>query len=77
MLINREEAYHAGTLTCKLSGWSDQELKMMIRVQGLALAFLEGKGTKWWLAASPLRRELDSLKDMARARGFGHIVARY
>jgi len=75
MLINREEAYHAGTLTRKVSGWSDQELKMMIRVQGVSLAFLEGKGPRWWLAASPLRRELESLKDMARARGFGDIVA--
>ena len=75
MLINREETKQIGMLTLRTGGWSDIELKRMIKIQGLALAFLEGKGSRWWLAVSTLRRELDGLNDMARARGFGEVAA--
>ena len=75
MLINKEQAGWAGEDSNKVCGWTDDELKRSIKFQGLALAFLEGKGPKWSLATSPLRQELDRLKDMARSRGFGDIVA--
>lgn len=68
MRINREEAERAGKLTNKAYGWTDEELKIMIKFEGLFLAFLEGKGERWWLATCKMRAELNEFKSFVYRR---------
>jgi hypothetical protein len=63
-----EEAGRIGQLTEQVEGWTDQELKQMIQLEELVLAFLDGKGAEWWLAKAPLFRELQQFKGFAEAR---------
>ena len=68
MRINKEEAKLAGELTNKFYGWTDEELKTIIKFEGLFIAFLEGKGPKWSLAKTPLWEEMCRFESMLEAR---------
>ncbi len=63
-----KEAALAGELTKKYEGWTDKELRLIIRIEKIVIAFLENKESKWGLATSPLRSELDVFEGFVKAR---------
>ncbi len=71
MIISKEVAERAGELTNQTDGWTDEELKIMIKFQGLVLAFLDGKGQGWWLATTKLSAELNQFKSFMDCRKMG------
>lgn len=68
MIINKQEAKRAGKLTNQVYGWTDEELKIMIKFEELFIAFLEGKGLKWSLARTPLYLEVNQFKSFLETR---------
>ena len=68
MNITEKDARLAGELTKKHEGWTDKELRLIIRVEKLVIAFLGNRGPKWELATSPLRMELRQFKGFVEAR---------
>lgn len=67
MQITTEEARRAGVISRQFA-WTDEELALVISTTELTVAFLEGRGSEWHLALSPLRQELSQLKSFAAAR---------
>jgi len=65
--ITEKDAKKAGELTNELQ-WTDDELKQVIKFIRIVVAFLEGKGPRWSLATSPLRKELEIFKGFVEAR---------
>lgn len=63
-----KDAALAGELTKKHEGWTDKELRLIIRIEKIALAFLENKGPEWGLVTSPLGSELRTFKGFVEAR---------
>lgn len=67
MKITAEEARHAGEIS-RCFAWTDTELALVMSATELTVAFLEGKGQKWYLAFVSLRGELEQLKSVVETR---------
>lgn len=67
MQITKEEAARAGALTKKVM-WTDEELRLVIKVEELVLSFLRGKDSELGLWNSTLSREFETFNDFAKAR---------
>lgn len=67
MKITPEEARRAGGLSSNVQ-FTDAELALVVSVEELVVAFLEGKGLKWYLAITPLRQELEQLEHFVTIR---------
>lgn len=65
--MNVEQMGQSGKLLDNCS-WTDEELAACLKGAELALAFLEGAGTKWHLAIVPLRMKIHSLSDFQESR---------
>lgn len=70
MHITEKQARLAGETSRQFS-LTDEELDIIIHMTILSIAFLEGKGTEWTLAVSPLRQELTTLRGFVRERKRG------
>lgn len=67
MKIDIQEAKHAGSIFNQLS-WSDKELSSLIATTEIVIGFLAARGSRWSLALSPLRQDLENLERCADAR---------
>lgn len=67
MEMTVENIRRAGEMSRQFA-WTDSELALVISATELTVAFLEGKGSDWALALSPLRRELEQLQRYAEHR---------
>ncbi len=70
MIVSQDEFKRIGQKeeACNGLGFSDSELTLAIKAKRLVIAYLEGRGTRWQLAATPLRIELYQLEDYVEAR---------
>lgn len=68
MKITFKSAEHAGELVRRHISWTNEELTLIIETQEIVLAYIEGKGPTWELAAIPLRTELETFKSFMFAR---------
>lgn len=68
MQITSESAGHAGELVRGYISWTDEELILIIKTQEIVLAYIEGRGPTWELAATPLRTDLETSKNFMSAR---------
>lgn len=67
MNITEDEFRRAGEIAKQMS-WNDEELRLLIKVHKLLVAFLEGKGPAIHLMLVPLRMDLNEFEDFADAR---------
>lgn len=65
--MTAEQMRKGGEVTLQMS-MTDEELKLAIQANALALAYLEGKGIGWALATTPLRLEREQLEKYLEAR---------
>lgn len=68
MKITLESAKRAGELIRNNMSWTNEELTLIIETQEIVLAYIEGMGPTWELAAIPLRTELETFKSFMFAR---------
>lgn len=66
--ITKEEALRAGELVRRHISWTNKELDLVIKTQEIVLAYIEGRGPTWELAAIPLRTELETFKNFMSSR---------
>lgn len=71
MRITEKDMRRAGEIDRK-GEWNDEELCLMIEAGKLVLAYLEGMGETWALAASPIRRSVDQYERFADSRRRGN-----
>jgi len=72
MKITPEQAKLAGQST-KQTSLTDEELDLILQIHRLSLAYLEGKGSTWQLAITPLRHELYTFEGFDKARKKGSL----